>query len=205
MQYLAECPGLSQPPSLPKISSFPSALMLSSTEDCCCLYVLSTAACKYFFPMLHECGVPNGHYIHVAYYFRHLCRTLAPNRIPHDIIMLPTGVSPMDGWESQLLMNEHKRHFCTTVILVPILEWTCLSHSVRHTRQNSYKLNSKDSASRNNFCSWAGGIARRLSVKIRFQMFIPVRSVYQVNARFAVIGMSQGSLNQFKCAFSINF
>ena len=46
----------------------------------------------------------------------------------HDI---PIGIVLTEGCESHFLINEHERHFCVTVILLPLLGSIILSHSVR--------------------------------------------------------------------------
>lgn len=71
-------------------------------------------------------------------------------------MMFPTGMSPTEGWESQLVENVQERHFCVTVIFVPSLESTFLSHSDRQTGQNRKSPRSDDSATRNRFCWWGG-------------------------------------------------
>ena len=52
-----------------------------------------------------------------------------PNRMPDDIMSLSRGISQISGCESQELMNEQGKYFCVILILVPILELICLSHS----------------------------------------------------------------------------
>ena len=48
-----------------------------------------------------------------------------------DSIILPIGIVPTEACESHFLINEHERHFCVTVILVPLLHSIVLSHSAR--------------------------------------------------------------------------
>lgn len=79
-----------------------------------------------------------------------------PKRIEDDRMMFPTGMSPTEGWESQLVENVQERHFCVTVIFVPSLESTFLSHSDWQTGQNRKSPRSDDSATRNRFCWWGG-------------------------------------------------
>lgn len=59
-----------------------------------------------------------------------------PNRIAEDISIFPTGISPTVGWESHSLLKEQERHFCKTVIFVPIRELTDLLHSDVQRGQN---------------------------------------------------------------------
>ena len=59
-----------------------------------------------------------------------------PKRIEEDSMMFPTGMSPAEGWESQLVEKVHERHFCVTVIFVPSLESMFLPHSDRQTGQS---------------------------------------------------------------------
>ena len=47
-----------------------------------------------------------------------------------DSMILPIGIVPTEGCESHFLINEDKRHFCITIILVPLLDSITLSHSV---------------------------------------------------------------------------
>ena len=68
--------------------------------------------------------------------------------------MFPTGISPTEGCESQLVVNVQEKHFCVTVIFVPSLDSTLLSHSDRQTGQNWKRARSEDSATRNRFCWW---------------------------------------------------
>ena len=71
-------------------------------------------------------------------------------------MILPIGIFPTEGCESHSLTNENKRHFCITVILVPLLDLIILSHSVQQMGQNWNRLKSDDSDMRNNFCLWGG-------------------------------------------------
>ena len=70
--------------------------------------------------------------------------------------MFPTRMSLTEDWESQLVVNVQEKHFCVTVIFVPSLESTVLSHSDRHTGQKLKSPRSDDSATRNRFCWWGG-------------------------------------------------
>ena len=73
--------------------------------------------------------------------------------------MFPTRMSPTEGWESQFVVNLQETHFCVTVIFVPSVESTVLSHSDRQTGQNRKSPRSDDSASRNRFCWWRGAFS----------------------------------------------
>ena len=130
--------------------------MSSSREDCCFRYVLSTAGCKYSFWCFINVEYPIVRTFMCLIILSTFAGLPPPKRIPDDIIMLPTGMPPMDGWESQFLAYEQDKHSCRIVILVPILVFTRLSHSDRHTGQNWNKSSNEDSATRNKFCWWTG-------------------------------------------------
>ena len=72
-------------------------------------------------------------------------------------MMFPTGMFPIEGWESQLVVkNVQEKHFCVTVIFVPSLESTIFSHSDWQTGQNRKTSRSDDSTTRNRLCWWGG-------------------------------------------------
>ena len=78
------------------------------------------------------------------------------NTMEEDSMILPIGIVPTEGCESHFLINEDKRHFCITIILVPLLDLIILSHSVQQMGQNWNRPKSDDSDMRNNFCLWGG-------------------------------------------------
>ena len=80
------------------------------------------------------------------------------NSMEEDSMILPIGIVPTESCESHFLINEHERHFCVTVILVPLVDSIILSHSVRQMGQNWNGPRSDDSNTRNNFCLWGGAL-----------------------------------------------
>ena len=78
--------------------------------------------------------------------------------VEEDSMILPIGIVLTEGCESHFLINEHERHFCVTVVLVPLLGSIILSHSVRQMEKNWKRPRNDDSDRRNNFCLWGGAL-----------------------------------------------
>ena len=84
--------------------------------------------------MTHKCGICNGGNIHVPHDM--LVELPPQNGIAEDITTFPIGISPTGGCGFCSLLKEQERHFCKTVIFVPVLELTVLSHSDLQRGQN---------------------------------------------------------------------
>lgn len=100
--------------------------------------------------------------------------------VEEDSMILPIGIVLTEGCESHFLINEHERHFCVTVILVPLLDSIILSHSVRQIGKNWQRPRSDDSDTRNNFCLWGGELRGDALFRLKFAInYLPHCTTYR--------------------------